>query len=265
MTENRAGGANVTRIRALIVDDEPPARRKLRRFLRERPEIDIVGEAGDGPMAVALIESKQPDLVFLDIQMPEMDGFEVLSALRTDRVPHVVFVTAYDEHALRAFEVGALDYVLKPVDLDRFNTALDRAMEQLDRWSPSTPDTRLEEMLQALSSVRGYLERFLVRERGHVLVVRVGDVAWIEAAGNYVRLQTKTASFLVRGTLKALEKRLDPSKFARIHRSTIVNLDRVARFEPWSHGDLLVVMENGTELTLSRRFRRRMPGTFGGI
>ncbi len=251
------------RIRALIVDDEPPARRKLKMFLKDRPDIDVVGEAGDGPAALELIHAKDPDLVFLDIQMPEMDGFDVVSALETEHMPHIVFVTAYDEYAVRAFEVGALDYVLKPFDRERFNRTFERALDHVGRNQPTPSDSTIERVLEALSAGQKYLKRFVVKDSARITFLRVEDVEWIEAAGNYVRLHTPFKSHLVRGTLKDMSERLDATEFARIHRSTIVNLDRVSRLEPWSHGDYQLFLKSGKELTLSRRYRKTLPGTLG--
>lgn len=253
------------RIRAVIVDDEPPARRKLKMFLQDRRDIDVVGEAGDGETALELIRIKEPDLVFLDIRMPEMDGFDVVSAIDADPLPHLVFVTAYDEHAVRAFEVGALDYLLKPFDRERFDTALERALERVAGTRAATDSaTSIERVLDALSAGQGHLKRFVVKDGARMTFVRVEEVEWIEAAGNYVRLHTPPKALLVRATLKALSGRLDPTRFARVHRTAIVNLDCVSRLESWSHGDYRVFLESGKELTLSRRYRKKLPRTFGG-
>jgi two-component system, LytTR family, response regulator len=247
----------VAEVTAVLVDDEPPARAKLRRFLEEDGRVTVVGEAGDGAAAVRLVEEAEPDLVFLDVQMPGMDGFEVLEALEVDPLPRVVFVTAYEEHALRAFEVRALDYLLKPVDRERFTRALDRALEAA---APGATDAR--GVLSALAERRP-LERFLVRTRGRMVLVPVEDVDWIGAAGNYVAVHAGGQIHLVRGTLQELEERLPAERFVRIHRSSIVNLDRVREMHPWSHGDLMVVLEGGEELRLSRRYRDRLEGVFG--
>ena len=236
----------------VIVDDEPPARDKLRRFVTDDGRARIAGEAGDGLEAVRVIEAERPDIVLLDIQMPELDGFAVLEALDLDPLPHIIFVTAHDEHALRAFEVRALDYLLKPVDRRRFTEALDRALEH-----PRT-DART-----ALAGVTDrLLERFLVRVRGRMRLVSVEEVDWIGGAGNYVELHAGGEAHLVRGTLREIEARL-PERFVRIHRSAIVNLDRVKELHGWSHGDLMVEMADGAELRLSRRYRDRLDGVFG--
>lgn len=254
----------MTPIRVLIVDDEPPARAKLRRFLEGDPDTEIVGEAEGGAEALARIRSQRPELVFLDVQMPGMDGFQVLEALEREAVPDVVFVTAFDEHALRAFEVHAVDYLLKPYDRARFETALGRAKERLD---PGRGDDdvggRLARMLESLGAPGPWLDRIRVDERDHSLFVDVADVDWIEADGNYVTLHAGSRTHLVRGSLSGLEARLDPQRFARIHRSRIVNVDRIRRIEPWGHGDALLVLDGGLELRMSRRFRDRLPGLFG--
>jgi two-component system LytT family response regulator len=246
----------VAELSAVLVDDEPPAREKLARMLAAHEGIRVVGEAGDGPAAVALIEDLRPDLVFLDIQMPGLNGFDVIEALDLPALPRVIFVTAHDEHALRAFEVRALDYLLKPVDAERLGEAVARVLEP-DRLAP---DAR--SVLDALPGARRPLERFLVRLRGRMILVPARDVDWIGAAGNYVELHVAGDVHLVRGTLQELEQRL-PESFVRIHRSSIVNLDRVRELHPWSHGDRLVVLDDGTELRLSRRYRDRLEGVFG--
>ncbi len=248
------------RLRTVIVDDEPHARSKLRRFIDADGRMTVVGEAGDGVEALDVLESARPDLVFLDIQMPEMDGFGVLAELDPAVNPRVVFVTAHDQHALRAFEVRALDYLLKPVDQDRFAEAVDRAVDA--RGREAQPDAR--SVLSELPAERRMLERFLVRSRSRMMLVPTSRVDWIGSASNYVELHVGGGdTHLVRGTLQDLEERLDPSRFVRIHRSTIVNLERVKELHPWSHGDLLLVLHDGTELRLSRRYRDRLGSVFG--
>ena len=244
------------RLTAVIADDEPPARRKLRALLAAWPDVEIVGEAGDGLEAVSLLESRRPALAFLDIRMPELDGFDVLGALEPADWPEVVFVTAYDEFAVRAFEIGALDYVLKPVTADRLAVAVDRALGRLRAGETGRADLR--SAVAAAASAEP-LTRFVVRSLDRLRVVEADTVDWIEAAGNYIRLHTDSGAHLVRGTLQAVEGRLDPARFARIHRSAIVALDRVAHFVPAGHGDYTAVLRSGGRLTLSRRFRGRLP------
>ena len=248
----------MSRLRVLIVDDEAPARAKLRRYLEADERTEVVGEAENGLQAVERVESLQPDLVLLDVQMPGLDGFDVMAALQDGDLPHVVFVTAHDEHAVRAFEVRALDYLLKPVDRGRLRSAVDRVLES------GRPGREALRALEDRPAATTALDRFLVRERGRLRLVAVDDVDWIGAAGNYVELHVGDRTHLVRGTLNELESRLPGRRFARVHRSTIVNLDRVRELQPWSHGDLLLVLDCGTELRLSRRYRDRIRGVFGG-
>jgi len=245
-------------IRIVIADDEPPARAKVRRFLARCPDVCVVGEAGSGPEAVELVERARPDLLFLDVQMPEPDGFGVLAALG-DGAPHVVFTTAYDEYAVRAFEVHAVDYLLKPFDEERFRTALERARQRIREGRRVDDEARLARWIDTARPGPAHLQRILVRRGDTAVLLRVDEIDWIEAADNYVRIHAGGEAHLVRGTLTGYEARLDPARFARIHRSHIVNLDRVRTLHPWSHGDWLVVLHDGTELMLSRRYRDRLP------
>lgn len=251
----------MTALRVAIVDDEPLARDKLRGFLTRHPGCTLVGEAGDGLEAVQLLERTRPDLVLLDVQMPELDGFEVLGA--ADPLPDVIFVTAFDRYAIQAFEQGALDYLLKPVAPDRFDRALERAIARHGSADPAALARRVAALCEAVAPSRPRVERFLVRERDRSRLVPVGEVDWIEAAGNYVKLHARSGTHLVRSTLKDVEARLDPARFARIHRTAIVNLDRVRFLEPASHGDQAVVLEGGERLTLSRRYRDALPRILG--
>lgn len=247
------------RVRTLIVDDEPPARAKLRRFLAADAGVEVVGEAGSGPEAVERITELAPDLVFLDVQMPGLDGFGVLERLGQEggRLPHVVFVTAYDEYAVRAFEVHAVDYLLKPFSPDRFAQALERAKERASGRRGDDLDRRLRQVLSEVRPPPPPLERLLVPAGEKQIVLEVERIDWLEAEQNYVRLHVGTSSYLIRGTLAGLEARLDPRRFIRIHRSRIINAGRVREIHPWSHGDQLVVLQDGTELLLSRRYRDR--------
>jgi two-component system LytT family response regulator len=233
-------------IRALIVDDEPLARRSVRRFLRNHGDIQVSGECGDGQAAVASILSDRPDLVFLDVQMPEMDGFAVVDRVGAERMPVTIFVTAYDRYALRAFDANALDYLLKPFGKERFERALARARERIAGDSNSAAVERI------LRAQRDYLERLPVAENGRIVFVNVRDIHWIEAAGNYARLHVGTHSHEMRETLSNLERKLNPKDFLRIHRSTIVNLHRIKEVQPWFHGYHLVLLDNGQELRMSR-------------
>ena len=253
-------------IRTLIVDDEPLARDGVRLHLEEHEDIDIIGEACSGEEAVNLIEGQNPDLVFLDVQMPGLDGFGVLDAISTSVMPAVVFVTAYDQFALRAFETHALDYLLKPFERERFNKALDRVRTQISRNGRGhSVDDRLRTLVASIANNKDrYLERLVARTNGKILILRVSDVDWIEAAANYVRVHIGGKEYLVRETMTNLETRLDPEAFLRIHRSMIVRKDRIKELEPLFQGDYSIVLLDGTRLTSSRGYRDRIQGFLQG-
>jgi two-component system LytT family response regulator len=253
----------MVRIRTLIVDDEPLARRRLRTLLEAEPDFEPTGEAGDGQQAVTALRSLRPDLVFLDVQMPILDGFGVVEAVGADNVPALIFVTAYDQFALRAFEVHALDYLLKPFDRNRFRKALERARAQLQREGPTELHQRLLELLKDVRPPTQPLERLVIKAEGRVAFVPVDELDWIEAAGNYLRLHSGKNTFLLRETMNHLEARLDPRRFVRIHRSTIVNGARIRELQPAFHGDFVVILRDGTELTMSRSFRDRFQAFLG--
>ncbi len=243
-------------LRALLVDDEALARQRIRYLLRTTPDVEIVGECAHGLDAVKAIEELAPDLVFLDIQMPELDGFGVVEAVGPERMPPTLFVTAYDQHALRAFEVHALDYLLKPFSPERFQQALGRARRWCgERAAPQRPD--LEALMAGLRRERPWVDRLLVKQGDRHFLVKTAALQWIEAEDNYVRLHVEGTSHLLRQTLSGLLARLDPAQFRRIHRSAIVNLDCIKEFQPWTGGDYLVIMRDGTRLTLSRTFREQ--------
>lgn len=250
-------------IRALIVDDEPLARERIAALLAPDPEVDIAGTCVDGVAAVDAIRDLAPDLVFLDVQMPEVDGFEVVARIGVDRMPVVVFVTAFDRHALKAFDAHALDYLLKPFDEDRFREALSRAKSAIRAARAADLEERMRALLAERDAADRPLDRLVVKESGRLVFVRVDEVDWIEADGNYVRLHCGAASHMLREALGALESRLDPNRFVRIHRSTVVNLDRIREIQPLFHGEYRVVLEDGTRLTLSRGYRDRLT-RFGG-
>ena len=243
-------------IRALIVDDEPLARQRLRDLLAGESGIEVVGECGDGGSAVVAIETQTPDLVFLDVQMPELDGFEVIESVGADRMPATLFVTAHDRHALKAFEVHAIDYLLKPFDRKRFHEALERARIWVGR-SQEGP-ARMASLLQDVQDSRAPMERILVRSGDHHLLLKTSDIQWIEAEDNYVRLHVEGTSYLVRQTMGRMLERLDPARFKRIHRSSIVNLDCVKELRPWFHGDYMVLLSDGTKLTMPRTYREQI-------
>lgn len=252
------------RIRAVIVDDEPLAREGVRLHLQSQSDIEVVAEAGSGEEAVSLIESLRPDLLFLDVQMPGLDGFAVLDAIGPVHMPVTVFATAYDQFALRAFDAHAVDYLLKPYDEDRFARAVDRARMQIAARRNARMDDRLGSLLEELRSRSRYIERLVVRSGGRILILRVEEVEYIEAASNYVRIHSGGREYLLRETMTALEAKLDPSDFVRIHRSTIVRIDRIRELEPLFQGDYVVILENGTRLTSSRGYRDRLQGLLQG-
>ncbi|MEO8200485.1 MAG: LytTR family DNA-binding domain-containing protein [Gemmatimonadota bacterium] len=244
-------------IRVVIVDDEPLPRERIRTLLAAHGNITVVAEASDGADAVQVLLAEQPDLIFLDIQMPEFDGFEVLEGLGSTAIPAVIFVTAFDEYAVRAFEVSAIDYLLKPIDPSRFEQALSRALARLVR--PGGVDAQsMQEFLGRWRAERGYAARFVVRTGSKIGFIRTLDVDWIDAAGNYVRLHAGGKQHLVRETMKSVESRLDPEAFVRVHRSAIVNIDRVASLEPYFHGEYVVRLKDGTKLTSSRSHSARL-------
>jgi two-component system LytT family response regulator len=250
-------------IRTVIIDDEPLARQRLRKLLEADPDVAVVGECGDGREAVTELQRLRPDLVFLDVQMPVLDGFGVLQALGSTALPVVIFVTAHDRYALKAFEVHALDYLLKPFDKARFAAALDRAKAQVRQGSATVLSDRLQELLQSIDGQRRGPERLVLKSAGRTFFVRIGDIDWIEAAGNYVRLHVGKEDHLLRESLTALEHRLDGRRFVRIHRSTIVNLERIRELQPAFHGDYVITLHDGTELTLSRTCRDQLEKSLG--
>jgi two-component system, LytTR family, response regulator len=253
----------VNKIRTLVVDDEPMARERVLTLLQQQPDIEIVGECADGAQAVSAIERLEPELVFLDVQIPVMDGFGVIRALAPNRLPMVVFTTAYDEYALRAFEVHALDYLLKPFDSPRFLRALERARERLERQRAGDLGRRLLAMVQDLKpEATPPPDRLVVKSGGRIFFIRMDEIDWIDAAGNYVRLHVKGDSYLFRETMSAMEARLDAARFARIHRSHIVNTDRIKELQP-GNGEYVVILRTGTRLTLSRGYREKLQEKLG--
>jgi two-component system LytT family response regulator len=270
-------------VRVLIVDDEALARQRVRRLLQVEPDVEIVGEAETGSEAVQMIRDLKPDLVCLDVQMPELDGFGVLQELEGEIVPMVLFITAYDEHAQKAFDVHAVDYVLKPVDADRFRAAFERARTQRAHAAAAE---RLGELLATVRRLADggtgdgkgdgaganggngggngrYASRILVKQDGRMFFVKTTEIDWIEADRNYVRLHVGKVAHTIRERISHLEETLDPRLFARIHRSTIVNLNRVREMQQWFSGDYVVILEDGTRLRLSRHYRDRVEKQVG--
>lgn len=258
------GGVMKQRIRAIIVDDEPLAREGVRLHLETEPDIDVIGEAGSGEEAVGLIETLHPDLLFLDVQMPGLDGFGVLDAVGPAHMPVTIFTTAYDEFALRAFDAHAIDYVLKPYDAQRFGQAVERARMHLNGRRKAQTDERLDDLIDELRTRNQYVERLVVRAGGRILILRVSEVDWVEAASNYVRLHAGGREYLLRETMTALESKLNPVEFVRIHRSTIVRVDRIRELEPLFQGDYVVILEDSTRLTSSRGYREKLQDLLQG-
>ncbi len=250
-------------LRVMVVDDEPLVRRGMERFLSSQPGVEVLPQAKNGVEAVQLIEEHGPDLVFLDVQMPEMDGFEVLANLEETALPAVVFVTAYDQYALKAFEVHAVDYLLKPFDDDRLATALRRARARLVAHHNGLNE-RVAALLAELHQDASRVERFMVRTAGRIHFVDVDEVDWLEAADNYVRLHVGDRQHLVRDTIKNLVTRLDAKRFVRIHRSAMINVVRVQEVRPLPSGDCDVVLINGTSVRLSRGYRETFERTMMG-
>ena len=253
-------------LRVLVADDEPMGRQRLTRMLQDAPEVDVVASCGSGEEAVEAIRRHGPDLAFLDIQMPGLDGFGVVEALETDRLPAFVFVTAHDHYAVRAFEVHALDYLLKPFDQDRLQAALDRARTRLGAGQPVDSAQRMLALLQELNQrQRGELglERLVVRTQERAFFLRTDAIDWIEAAGKYVHLHVGKATHLLRGSMAGLEQQLDPARFVRISRSAIVNIDRIQEVQPWFQGDHVVILQDRTRLTSTRGYRQNLQRLLG--
>jgi two-component system LytT family response regulator len=251
------------KIRALIVDDESLARRGIRRLLQSAPDFEIVGEAVNGQDAVAAVEKQQPDLVFLDIQMPLLDGFSVIEKIGAANLPEIVFVTAFDEHAIHAFEINALDYLLKPIDPERFQKCLERVRERVKNSKDEKIDDKLSSLLQSLKRVEShaenaFLERVVVKDAGRIIFVGVDEIMWISSEGNYVKIHTKGKSHLLRETMDGLESKLNPRKFLRLRRSTIVRIEEIKEMRPLFNGEFIVILKNGSELISSRRYRQNL-------
>ncbi len=249
--------------RVLIADDEPLARERLKMLLDGQEGFEIVGECHDGVAAIEAIRRTRPDLVFLDVQMPGATGFDVVAALGTDDLPLFVFVTAFDKYALKAFDVHALDYLLKPFDRDRFLQALARARQQLERPSNGDLRSRLLALVRDLEPAPPRLERFVIKSGGRVFFVRADEIDWIEAAGNYVKLHVGSETHLFRETMNAVEAQLPRETFYRIHRCHIVNIERVKELQPWFNGEYVVFLRTGARLTLSRGYREKLQERIG--
>ncbi len=249
-------------VRILVADDEPMARRRLARLLEQEPGAELVAACGSGTEAVEAVRRHSPDLLFLDVQMPGLDGFGVLEALGPATPPAVVFVTAFDTYAIQAFETNALDYLLKPFDAERLHRAFQRAEERLRRPEDGGP-SQLAQLLETLQRQQAVVERLAIRADGRVHFVKVADVDWIESASNYVRLHTGKVSHQLRESLGSIETRLDPARFLRIHRTTIVNVERIRELQPWFSGEFVAILQDGTRLKVSRGYRDRVARLVG--
>jgi two-component system LytT family response regulator len=242
-------------IRAVIADDESLARKKLRILLAAEPGIHVVAECQDGPRTVAALKDYEPDLLFLDIQMPGANGFEVLESVPPDRLPIVIFTTAYDQYALRAFEAHALDYLLKPFDQERLHHALERARREILKAQDSQVASRILDFLNEAKARSPLEKRLVIKAGGRVVFLNLEEIEWVEAAANYVKLNTGKESYLLRERIGRVSERLDPSQFVRIHRSFIVNVGKIKELHPCNSGEYIVVLKNGKELSCSRGYR----------
>lgn len=251
------------KIRALIVDDEPLARRRVRKLLSTDPQIEIIGECANGSDAIAQLQTESPHLVFLDVQMPRINGFDVLEAVDKEKMPLVIFVTAYDKYAVRAFEVHAIDYLLKPYSVSRFQEAVQQAKHRLQTEHNEDITARTFALLEELKNNSRYIERLTIKTNDCVLFIKVADIDWIEAQDKYVRLHVGRESHLLREAISNLEARLDPKQFLRVHRSHIVNIDRIQKLEAWFHNEYKVVLRDGTKLIMSRSQRKRLSEILG--
>ncbi len=248
-----------TKIRTLIVDDMKLARNHIRQYLTSDAEIEIVGECANGREAVKAISNEHPDLIFLDVQMPGIDGFGVIEKIGIKQMPAIIFVTAYDEFALKAFDANATDYLLKPFDEERLVRAVARAKQEINRSESGDFDERLRRVLQEVRpSPPKYLKRIAVKNTAHTFILQTDEIDWIGAAGNYVELHVGRETHLIRERLSQLERLLDPEKFVRVHRSTIVRVERIKMLHPLFNDDHLIVLHNGTKLTSSRTYHKNL-------
>ena len=253
------------RIKVIVVDDEPLAITRVARLLAKEPDVRIIAECGDGLTAISMINEHQPDLIFLDVQMPEVSGFDVLrqiNAEEDDYAPAVVFVTAYDQFTIQAFDFSAVDYLLKPFGEERFRRAVSRARQRLESKSGNYLDESLKRLLDRLKPNNGFLERLIVNHKDRLIIVPIKDVDWVETYGNYLKIHSDGKTHLLRETMNNLVGRMDPEKFLRIHRSTLVNLERIKELQPMFGGQYTVVLRDGTELTLSRNYRKSVLDLF---
>lgn len=244
----------MSKLKILVVDDELPARRKLCNFIKAKDDSILIEEASNGIEACAKINSFNPSLVFLDIQMPQMSGIEVIQNLNPVELPLIIFVTAYDQYAIKAFEINAIDYLLKPFDEERFTISYERALERINKGNK-------EELLNLLSDIKKekkYMERILVSFKGKYFFINTDDIIYFSSDEKYVELHTLNANYLIRETISGLQEKLNPDKYTRIHRSYIVNVSQIQEMQPWSHGDYIVILRNGVKLNMSRRYKANL-------
>jgi two-component system LytT family response regulator len=242
-------------LQAVIVDDESPARRRVRDLLAEEPDIAIAAECASGREGIAAVITHQPDLLFLDIQMPEVNGFDVLRALPARNLPAVIFTTAYDQHALEAFEVHALDYLLKPFKAARFKAAIQRAREHVRKRHAGETDGRIVALLERFQNTRAYTTRFVIKAASRVVIVKADEIDWIESASNYALMHVGDKTHVLRETMRSLEGQLSPEQFVRVSRSAIVNIERIKELQPMTKGEYVVILHNGKRLTMTRGIR----------
>jgi two-component system LytT family response regulator len=245
-------------IRALIADDEALARKFIRRLLKEDDDFEVVGECSNGKEAVAMIRKENPDVVFLDVQMPEMDGFGVIESIAIERLPQIIFTTAYEQYAIRAFELHAVDYLLKPFDHARFKDAIKHAKERFRSERPNEGSAQIDALLASIKSKPQYVDRLVIKAGGRITFLNTCEIDWIEADDKYVHLHTSKANPMVRQTLTAMEAQLDPQKFRRVHRSAIVNVERIKELQPLFSGEHSILLDDGTKLTLSRNYKDKL-------
>ncbi len=248
------------KIKLIIIDDEPVARNIIKKFLAGENDFEIIGECGNGEDAVSMIIELKPDLIFLDIQMPEMDGFEVINAVGTKNIPYIIFVTAYDQYAIKAFEINAVDYLLKPFDKERFLNSINRAKDIIN--SKNDIKTQIKDLIENMNKNQKIMERILIKSGGKIFFLKTDEISWIEAAAYYVKLHFGKDSYLIRETLNNMENKIDPSKFIRIHRSYIVNIEFIKELQPWFKNKYVVILKDGTKLNLSRNFREKFFNLF---
>jgi len=244
------------KLKILVADDEQPSRRKVISFLKELQKNVTIIEAENGKEAIDKIKSEKPDLVLLDIQMPGFDGFAVIENVGIDIMPPVVFITAYDQYAINAFEINAVDYLLKPFDKNRFKKSFDRAIEHIHSKNKLGNDYKL--LIEEIKKEKKYLDRFMVNIGSKYFFINVNEIIYVSAEEKYIELHTDKGKYLVRETMNNTEESLDPQKFARIHRSYIVNIEQIKEMQPWSHGDYVVLLKNGEKIQMSRRFKDRL-------